>query len=64
MLQPTFQSDIPLQMFVYPANPEANLPEIFTRFAQLPPQPAALSPETIEQNRERWIAEWTEIVLR
>lgn len=64
MLQPTFQSDIPLQMFVYPANPEATLPEIFTRFAEVPTQPAALSPETIEQNRERWIAEWTEIVLR
>jgi thiamine transport system substrate-binding protein len=64
VLQPQFQADIPLQMFVYPANPAAPLPEVFTRFAEVPAQPAVLSPEVIEQGRERWIAEWTEIVLR
>jgi thiamine transport system substrate-binding protein len=64
MLQPQFQADIPLQMFVYPANPEAPLPDVFTRFAEPPAQPAEISPELIEQNRERWISEWTEIVLR
>jgi thiamine transport system substrate-binding protein len=64
MLQPQFQSDIPLQMFVYPVNPNATQPEVFTQFAVVPDQPATVSPEQIEQNRERWIDEWTEIVLR
>lgn len=64
MLQPEFQADIPLHMFVYPANPAAPLPEVFQLFAEVPAQPATLAPEAIEQNRERWIQEWTEIVLR
>ncbi len=42
MLSPRFQEDIPLQMFVYPANPEAKLPDLFTRFAPIPAHPAAL----------------------
>lgn len=64
MLQPEFQADIPLQMFVYPANPEAPLPDLFTQFAEVPAEPAAITPEQIEQGREAWIEEWTEIVLR
>jgi thiamine transport system substrate-binding protein len=64
MLQPQFQADIPLQMFVYPASPEAALPEVFEQFAEVPGQPATLSPEQIEAGRERWIEEWTAIVLR
>ncbi len=64
MLQPQLQADIPLQMFVYPASPEAPLPEVFTRFAAVPPQPAGLTAEQIEGGREGWIAQWTEIVLR
>lgn len=64
MLQPEFQSDIPLQMFVYPVNPAATQPDVFLRFAEVPAQAVPVSPEQIEQNRERWIDEWTEIVLR
>jgi thiamine transport system substrate-binding protein len=64
MLQPEFQADVPLQMFVYPANPEAELPDVFQKFAEVPAQQATLSPEQIGQGREGWIEEWTEIVLR
>ena len=31
-----FQEDIPLQMFVYPANPDAALPDLFVQFGQTP----------------------------
>ncbi|MCU0490608.1 MAG: thiamine ABC transporter substrate-binding protein [Chloroflexaceae bacterium] len=64
MLQPQFQNDIPLQMFVYPASSQAQLPEVFQQFAEVPAQPAAISPDQIERNRETWIEEWTRIVLR
>ncbi len=63
MLSPTFQTDIPLHMWVFPANPQAELPEVF-QFAEVPPKPAQVSPEAIDQNRERWIEAWTETVLR
>lgn len=64
MLDITFQEDVPLQMFVYPANENAGLPELFTRFGQTPTDPVQLEPAAIEENREQWIAAWTGVMLR
>jgi thiamine transport system substrate-binding protein len=64
MLGTRFQEDVPLQMFVYPVNPNATLPEEFTQYAQAPEQTAELSPEEIAANRDEWIQAWTETVLR
>ncbi|OGN81215.1 MAG: ABC transporter substrate-binding protein, partial [Chloroflexi bacterium GWB2_54_36] len=64
MLSVPFQEDMPLQMFVYPVQPEAKLPEAFVKYAQVPQQPAALAPEDISANRNAWIEAWTETVLR
>jgi thiamine transport system substrate-binding protein len=63
MLSRRFQEDIPLQMFVFPANQEANLPDFF-RWAERPSQPAGVDTASIKANRETWIQEWTETVLR
>ena len=63
MLSPTFQEDIPLNMFVYPANGDAVLPEAFVEFGRLAENPASLSPADIEANREAWTERWVEIVL-
>jgi thiamine transport system substrate-binding protein len=64
MLGPAFQADIPLQMWVYPARPGTPLPEVFTRVAQPPAQPAVITPEQIEAGREGWLKAWTDVVLR
>lgn len=64
MLSPTFQEDIPLQMFVFPVNENAELDEIFTRYLAVPENPAEVPPEDIAANREAWIQAWTETVLR
>jgi len=63
MLSTTFQEDIPLNMFVYPANGDAELPEAFVEYGQLADNPATLSPQEIEANREAWTERWVEIVL-
>jgi len=63
MLSVPFQEDIPLQMFVFPVNENADLPQEFIENVQIPQQPATLSPDRIDQNRETWIETWTEIVL-
>lgn len=63
LLSPTFQEDIPLNMFVYPANGDAALPEAFVNFGQLADDPILMSPEEIEENREAWTERWVEIVL-
>lgn len=64
MLSETFQEDIPLNMFVFPANGNAELPQEFTDWAQIPDAPGAVDPAEIDANRESWIEAWTEIVLR
>ena len=64
MLSRRFQEDIPLQMFVFPARSDARLPEEFEKYAVVPAQPLELPPEEIEENRERWVDEWTDIVVR
>ena len=62
MLSLEFQEDVPGQMFVYPVRPDATLPAWFgDRPADTPP---SLDPEAIEENRERWLAEWSDVVLR
>ncbi|RCK74265.1 MAG: thiamine ABC transporter, substrate-binding component [Anaerolineae bacterium] len=64
MLSKTFQEDMPLQMFVFPVNPNAQLPDEFTRFVVIPSETAQVDPQAIEQNREAWIQAWSEAVLR
>ncbi len=64
MLSTTFQEDMPLQMYVFPVNPNAKLNETFQKFLAIPENPAFISPEDIAANREAWINAWTETVLR
>ncbi len=64
MLTRKFQEDIPLQMFVFPVTPDAQLPAVFKKFAEVAPNPASMSPSRISRHREQWIADWTEAVLR
>ncbi|MBF6593938.1 MAG: thiamine ABC transporter substrate-binding protein [Thermaceae bacterium] len=63
LLSKPAQEDIPTQMWVYPSRREAALPEVF-KWAETPSQPARLSPQQIAKGRERWIAEWTQVVLQ
>jgi thiamine transport system substrate-binding protein len=64
MLSKRFQEDIPLQMYVFPARRDAALPAVFARFAVVPQHPLELPPEEIDANRERWVDEWTNVVIR
>ncbi len=64
MLSTTFQEDLPLQMYVFPVNPQAQLDPIFTDYLAIPDHPAFVSPTAIAENREAWIEAWTETVLR
>ena len=59
MLSQKFQEDMPLNMFVYPVNKNAQLPEVFTSFAQVAESPAVLSYSEIAFNRDLWIEAWT-----
>ncbi len=64
MLSVPFQEDMPLQMFVFPVNPDAQLPEVFQKYVQIPEQPATMDIQTIAQNRDQWIKDWQAVVLQ
>ncbi len=64
LLSSAFQEDMPLQMFVFPVNPDAKLPDVFTKFAQIPAHPVETPIDQIEASRNQWIQTWTETVLR
>lgn len=64
LLSVEFQEDMPLQMFVFPVNPDAELPEVFQEYASIPENPVEMSIDEIDSNREQWIQTWTETVLR
>jgi thiamine transport system substrate-binding protein len=51
-------------MFVYPANENATLPELFTQYGEIPTAPVNVDPSIIEANREAWIEAWTNVMLR
>jgi len=63
LLSPTFQSDIPTTMFVYPVI-DVDLPPEFVEHGAQPADPYLLDPEVVAERRDDWIAEWAEIVLR
>lgn len=64
MLSPAFQEDIPLNMYVFPVNSNAVLEDTFQKYLVIPEVTADVSPASIAQNREKWINDWTETVLR
>jgi thiamine transport system substrate-binding protein len=64
MLTKRFQSGMPLTMFVLPTRRGVPLPPVFRRFAPVIPHPLALPPAEIGANRDRWVKEWTELVIR
>jgi thiamine transport system substrate-binding protein len=64
MLSERFQADVPGSMFVYPVRAGVPLPEPFAKHAIVPRDPLQLPAAQVDANRDRWVARWTEIVVR
>jgi thiamine transport system substrate-binding protein len=64
LISAEFQAEVALNLFVYPANGDVALPEVFTDFAVVPEDPATLDPADIADHRASWIETWTDTVLR
>jgi thiamine transport system substrate-binding protein len=64
MLSTIFQEDLPLQMYVFPVNPDSAMDQVFLDYLALPENPVILDPDTISENREDWISAWREVVLQ
>ncbi len=64
LLSARFQQELPLNLFVFPANSTVSLPKVFTDNTKVPAHPATMDPATIAANRETWLEQWTDAVLR
>ncbi len=58
-----FQSELALNLFVYPTNQAVTLPDEFVDVAVVPDTSRSLDPTLIDAERSTWIDEWTELVL-
>jgi thiamine transport system substrate-binding protein len=64
MLSKQFQEDVPLQMFVFPVKSNVDLPLEFNQYIRALIEPALLDPDVIASNRDRWIQDWTDAVMK
>jgi thiamine transport system substrate-binding protein len=64
LLSPEVQADVPLSMFVYPVRDGVALPEEFLEHAVSPEEVHELPADQIGANRDAWIDEWTDLVIR
>ncbi|ROS72113.1 thiamine ABC transporter substrate binding subunit [Cellulomonas sp. PhB143] len=58
-----FQEDVPGQMYVYPVDDGAALPDGWEEFAPLSPKPFTVPPDQITEHRDEWIKQWTATVI-
>lgn len=64
LISPEFQAELPLTMFVFPANTTVALPEVFVEHAVIPADPLGVDADVIRRGRADWIEAWTTVVLR
>jgi thiamine transport system substrate-binding protein len=63
MLTTRFQAGLPATMVVLPTRRGVPLPPAFRRFSPALEHPLELPPAEIGANRDRWVKEWTDLVL-
>jgi thiamine transport system substrate-binding protein len=63
LISTAVQEDMQLNMFVFPTNTTAKLADLFEKFAARPATQLTMDPATIAANRDRWIDEWSAIML-
>ena len=58
LFSPTVQNDIPENMYVYPVNSKATLPDGWDQYP-VAEKPYVIDPAEIDANREEWLAAWS-----
>jgi thiamine transport system substrate-binding protein len=63
LISAEFQADVPLDLFVFPANSTVELDPVFVEYAVIPDASRSTEPAIVATNREEWIDEWTDLVI-
>ncbi len=56
-----FQTSLPENMYVFPADDSVELPELWARWAEKSPEPIEVDPAEIAENRDQWIRDWSDV---
>ncbi|MDJ0767655.1 MAG: thiamine ABC transporter substrate-binding protein [Ilumatobacter sp.] len=62
LISERFQREVPLNLFVFPANQDVELDQAFVDHATIAAEPLTVDPALIDERRSEWIDRWTEIV--
>jgi len=57
-----FQAELPLTLFVVPADPTVELPQVFVDFAVIAETPWTMEPADIAAHRQDWQEQWTALM--
>ncbi|GAA1728404.1 thiamine ABC transporter substrate-binding protein [Isoptericola hypogeus] len=63
LVSEAFQADVPGQMYMYPADPDVELPAAWQEFAPLADDPFQVPPADVDTHRDEWIEQWTATVI-
>lgn len=59
-----FQESLPENMYVFPVNPDAELPQLWAQWAKPAPAPIEVDADTITEKRDEWLTEWSDLTTR
>src|SRR5699024_10998276 len=62
LLSTDFQQQVPGEMYVYPVDKSATLPDDWTKYAPAAEDPATLDPADIGEHRSAWISDWADLM--
>lgn len=59
MLSQPFQEDVPGEMYVYPVNSQAALPDAWVKYTTPVPNPLSIPYEQVGADRDGWVQQWS-----
>lgn len=62
VLSPEVQTLLPTANLMYPANPKAELPAVFSDNMVVPENPVILDPQLVDKNLDRWLRDWSRVI--
>lgn len=64
LLSPEVQAALPTSMYVFPVDGGVELPAEWAEFATQPTDPLTVDPAAIDENRDVWLREWSDVTSR
>lgn len=62
VLSPEVQALLPTANLMFPVNPKAELPEVFSENVVLPSDPVMLDPDLVDARLDTWLRDWSRVI--